>query len=324
MEITLKDGVLHITKESITGSKAPLYMLEHPSNENPSDVIVTYDHFGKTKKKSQIICSDQLALFTQLTSPASFKAKHKVSQQEIPAIARKYEDWLSTILFLDPMPTKMREYVFPSDKQILSDGSNLSGALYHLWGKDDHEFISPYKENRIEILQFIQSLPEQEIVNVSFLQEPRGRVMLQLTETFGGIEKNLDASILSDGTLRVLAIATAILSAQEGSLVIIEEIDNGVHPSRARHLLERIQIIAQRRNLQILLSTHNPAMLDALPDRAIPDVLFCYRDVKNGASRIVRLEQIPDYPELISQGSLGALVTSGMIERFAKYPKDEV
>ena len=70
--------------------------------------------------------------------------------------------------------------------------------------------------------------------------------------------------------LHPLAIAAAMLSAPEGSLVVIEEIDNGVHPSRARHLLDSIRTVAERRKLRVLLSTHNPAMLDALPDAAAP------------------------------------------------------
>ena len=45
-------------------------------------------------------------------------------------------------------------------------------------------------------------------------------------ETFGGKPTAYDASLLSDGTLRVLAIAAAMLSAPEGSLVVIEQIDN--------------------------------------------------------------------------------------------------
>ncbi|HNN98368.1 MAG TPA: AAA family ATPase, partial [Pseudomonadota bacterium] len=110
----------------------------------------------------------------------------------------------------------------------------------------------------------------------------------------------------------------AMLSADESSLVVIEEIDNGVHPSRARHLLTQIRDIAERRKLRVLLSTHNPALLDALPDSAIPDVVFCYRDPQNGASRLLRLSDFVDYPELIAQGSLGQLATSGLLERVVK------
>ena len=51
--------------------------------------------------------------------------------------------------------------------------------------------------------------------------------MVKLTETFGGSATEYDATLLSDGTLRVLAIAAAVLSAPEGSIVVIEEIDNG-------------------------------------------------------------------------------------------------
>ena len=208
-----------------------------------------------------------------------------------------------------------------------SDGSNLSAVLYNLWGADRDKVIEeqrgeqePFRQQRQAILSFIQSLPEQNIAGLSFLEEPRGGVMLTLHETFGDQHRAYDASLLSDGTLRVLSIAAAMLSAEEGSLVVIEEIDNGVHPSRARHLLNNIREIAQRRNLRVLLSTHNPALLDALPDAALPDALFCYRDPTQGDSRIIRLQDIPDYPELIAQDSLGGLATSGVLERFVKQP----
>lgn len=192
--------------------------------------------------------------------------------------------------------------------------------LFNLWGREAQAAEEPYRTQRAAILGFIQSLPEQDIAGISFLEEPRGGVMVKLTETFGAQTRDYDASLLSDGTLRVLSIAAAMLSAPEDSLVVIEEIDNGVHPSRARHLLKNIRDIAERRRLRVLLSTHNPALLDALPDSALPDVVFCYREPKDGSSRLLRLQDAPDYPELIAQDSLGALVTSGALERFVKRP----
>ena len=127
-----------------------------------------------------------------------------------------------------------------------------------------------------------------------------------------------DATLLSDGTLRVLAIAAAVLSAPGGSIVVIEEIDNGVHPSRAGQTLSRLSRIAEERGLRVLISSHNPALLDALPDDAVPNVVFCYRGPKTGTSRLVRLADIPDYPELIAQGAVGHLLTRGILDRFVK------
>lgn len=333
MQLAYRQDGLHIVAETLSqpGESVPLYELDHPSHERDTIVQVAYNSFARGGKKPYITCSDQGAIFTQLDSPATFAASHKASGERIPAAVNQLRSSLAAMLFLNPAPAFMRNYAFPSnhpfDRELQGDGSNLSAVLYNLWGADRDKVIEeqrgeqePFRQQRQAILDFIQSLPEQNIAGLSFLEEPRGGVMLTLHETFGDQHRAYDASLLSDGTLRVLSIAAAMLSAEEGSLVVIEEIDNGVHPSRARHLLNNIREIAQRRNLRVLLSTHNPALLDALPDAALPDTLFCYRDPTQGDSRIIRLQDIPDYPELIAQDSLGGLATSGVLERFVKQP----
>lgn len=142
--------------------------------------------------------------------------------------------------------------------------------------------------------------------------------MLQLFETFGGEEQAVEAARLSDGTLRVLAVATVLLSAPQDSLVVIEEIDNGVHPSRAADLLRDIAQVAKERRLRVLLTTHNPALMDALPDEALGDVVFCWRDPVTGASRLERLGDLDRSASLLAQGSVGRLVTRGVVDRFVK------
>ena len=325
LTLTRRSDGLHISEEKLTHDEAvvPLYTLDQPAHDRGTDAGVAYNDFAPNRLKPHVTCSDQAAIFTQLARPTAFD--NGTSRERIPPVLKRLEQWLSAMLFLDPVPARMREYSFPADELLQGDGSNLSAVLYKLWGADPDKTIEarhgeqePYRSQRQAILSFIQSLPEQDIARLSFFEEPRGAVMVKLTETFGGRSRDYDASLLSDGTLRVLSIAAAMLSAPEGSLVVIEEVDNGVHPSRARHLLANIREIAEHRSLRVLLSTHNPAMLDALPDSALPDVLFCYRDPQQGASRVVRLKDVPDYPELIAQDSLGDLVTSGALERFVK------
>jgi predicted ATPase len=321
MKLGLRDGELHITGETIDdpAQKLPLYSMDQPSTGLSTDAGVAYNNFAQGGNKPHVTVSDQMAVFVQFDSPAGFESRHKKAHDTIPAVARHYQSLLANILFLDPVPARMRDYSFTSDsKRLLGDGSNLSSVLHRIWGTDEEASREPHVSQRRSILAFIQSLPEQNIAGLGFLSGPRGEVMLQLQETFGGTPTAYDASLLSDGTLRVLAIAAAMLSAPEGSLVVIEEIDNGVHPSRARHLLDSIRSIAERRGLRVLLSTHNPAMLDALPDAAVPDVVFCYREPRSGVSELVRMQDIPDVPELLVQGSLGHLMTSGALERFVK------
>lgn len=302
---------LHISDERVTGgysSGAPLFEVVTPSKGALGDMSVAYNNFAPGGRKPQIVCSDQMAVLCQLMSSARFYPGHKKAQTKIPAVARQFHEQLSTITFLDPRPSLMRGYSFKSEQRLTETGGNLSGVLHSLCQEE---------EAKAQVLDLVRALPEQDIQEIDFIETPRGEVMVALTETFGGHAARYDASLLSDGTLRVLAIAAAILSAP-GGLVVIEEIDNGVHPSRAGQLLDHISRIAKERDLRVLISSHNPALADALPDDAVPHVVFCYRDPDDGSSRLIRLADVPDYPELIGQGTVGHLMTRGILDRFVK------
>lgn len=230
----------------------------------------------------------------------------------IPSAARHVSTALAQVVLLDPNPHAMRGESFVEDVVLRPDGANVSSVLFHLCqsptGKD-------------AILRFLQKLPERDIADIAFIESARQQVILQVRETFIPGGELRDASLLSDGTLRVLAIAAAVLSAPEGALVVIEEIDNGVHPSRARMLLENMHRVAKERSLSLLITSHNPALADALPTEAIPDVVYCHRDPETGASVLTRLSDLEDYPRLVAQGPLGELLTREVIDRFVKHPK---
>ena len=272
---------------------------------------MAYNNFARGGKKPRITCIDQQAIFTQLSTPARFGSEHERSQKEIPAATDRVRRTLEAVLFLDPIPGRMRDYSFIVDRVLRGDGANVSSVLYELCQQ-------PAGKQRV--LDFVRSLPEQDIQDIDFLEGPRREVMVRLTETFGGQARATEAALLSDGTLRVLAVTAALLSVPEGSLVVIEEIDNGVHPSRAATLLKNIQSTANQRKLRVLLTTHNPALLDAIPVESIPHVVACYRDAQQGDSRLARLQDLESYPELMAQGPVGRLVTRGILDRFLKSP----
>jgi hypothetical protein len=169
------------------------------------------------------------------------------------------------------------------------------------------------------LLEFIAELPEKPFTAIDFIVTERRDVMVRLAESYGHVREWRDAPVLSDGTLRVLGIAAALFSAEPGSTIIVEEIDNGVHPSRAETLLRNTERVAKERELRVLLTTHNPALLDRLPVDAIPHVVCAYRDPDHGDSRLVRLEDLPSYPELVARGPLGQLMTRGVLDFFLKH-----
>jgi energy-coupling factor transporter ATP-binding protein EcfA2 len=218
---------------------------------------------------------------------------------------------LTEVRFVDPELRKMRGYSYRTDsRRLRSDGANVSAVLHALcsFGRST------------AILELVRALPEQDVLGVDFLTTPRGEVMVQLVECFGNERRRCEAESLSDGTLRVLAMAAALLSAPRGATVVMEEVDNGVHPSRVQELLARIERLAEEQELRVVFTTHNSALLDSLPLSLVPHVVVCYRDPSEGDSRLVSLQDVPSYPELIAQGSLGHLVTEGLLERALKDP----
>jgi predicted ATPase len=282
-------------------------------NQEAHTLTIEYNNFARGGIKPVIEGSALQPVFTQLTTGARFAAKHQQSQEVIPRSAREVTDALQKILFLDPSPRVMRGYSHELDRSLRADGANVSSVLHHLSHGDE----------RNAVLRFVQALPEQDIAQIGFLETPRGEVMVQLEETFGGHAHWREAAVLSDGTLRALAIAAALLSVEPGSTVVIEEVDNGIHPPRVGQILGLMRETAERRKLRILVTTHNPALLDAIPDREIQHVVACYRDRDEGDSRLVTLGKLDQFPALVARGSLGELVARGILERTLRSTESE-
>ena len=230
ISLQLRDGDrLHIVEERIDSSSrpVPLFRVADPSVGVSGDIDVAYDNFARGGKKPQVVCTDQMSVLSQLQGAARFNATHKKAQQKVPDFARRYQKLLENVIFLDPRPKEMRSYSFANETRLAEQGQNLSGVLFNLCRDPD---------KRERLLEFIRDVPEQDIEDIGFIRTERGEVMLALQETFGGEARKYDASQLSDGTLRILAVAVAVLSAVENSVVVVEEIDNGVHPSRVEQL----------------------------------------------------------------------------------------
>jgi len=211
---------------------------------------------------------------------------------------------------IDPVPQAMRKFS-PISPQLVFDASNLSGFLVSLSDVDQ-------KRVENELLIALRNLPENEITKI--WSEPVGLLakdaMLYCYEKWPGNEEQLlvDINGLSDGTLRLIAILTALLTAEKGSTLVIEEVDNGIHPSRAELLVKLLHKIGTERKVDIICTTHNPALLDAFGLSMLPFIALVYRDPENGTSQIKNLDEIEHYERIITKGTLGDLITKGRFE----------
>ena len=87
-------------------------------------------------------------------------------------------------------------------------------------------------------------------------------------------------------------------------MLIIEEVDNGLHPSRAKELVKVLKEISGERNIDVLCTTHNPVLINELGNDMIPFVSYVVRDEK-GNSSIRLLEDKDNLAKLMASGTIG-------------------
>ncbi|WP_428558984.1 MAG: AAA family ATPase [Solidesulfovibrio sp. DCME] len=228
--------------------------------------------------------------------------------KEIKSAARIVREKLQSIFILDPIPSHIRDYA-PLSETLKSDASNLAGVLASLPENEKTDIEST-------LTNYLKQLPEKDIERVwtERVGKFQSDAMLYCEENWGADGPQIvDARGMSDGTLRFLAIVAALLTCKEGSLLVIEEVDNGLHPSRADTLVEMLRTLGARRSIDVIVTTHNPALLNALGPEMAPFISVTHRDA-SGASAITLLEDIEQLPKIMASGPLGRIVSEGRLE----------
>ena len=205
--------------------------------------------------------------------------------------------------FLDIRPSRMRDYRPENGGQLGISGENISPALYSLSQQagrleDVVDWLSEFCAPRIEAIDFDRTQ----------LRE----VMLFFVEVGG---HKISARSLSDGTLRFLGHLVALLTCEPGTLVILEEPDAGLHPSRIHLLAELLERIAKERQIQVLATTHSPTLLAHLSEAAFKDVVAFGRRPEDGVTICSSLRDLPQFETLRQSDHLEQLISTGWLER---------
>ena len=264
-----------------------------PPEEEDSKLIQASVRHDRQEMKRLLNCVRDTAVLCQLKSqPSEDDPVMDENKQYIDMVL----DNLKRILILSPETAAMGDYCRISDKQLKYDASNLSAALYD---------VCQDQSEKQSILEMISQLPENEIWNLGFLLPGNGDVLFYLEEKYISAYEKIYANQLSAGTLRAIAVITALFQEPEESLVIIDEVDNGLHPARARALLSWMISINEKRHIDILITTHNVALLNSVKGNTILGVSIAYRDAVEGDARIVPFVDLDSSSYILAAGGIG-------------------
>lgn len=154
--------------------------------------------------------------------------------------------------YLDPR-VAMRAAQPPSDVQDIGVlGGEIAPFLYRLRAEHPKHFDAVSRTLR-------SIVPSVEEVTVD-LDRRRGTLDILIRQ--GGVDYS--SRIVSEGTLRVLALCAIAVNPWGGSLLAFEEPENGVHPRRLELIAQLLLSLASDQGRQVIVTTHSPLFCDAV------------------------------------------------------------
>lgn len=227
----------------------------------------------RRKSKPGRPLTEQVGLgFSQLSDRRFSGVEYRIIQRA----REELSSWRT--YYLDPR-VAMRSPQAPQEVDDIGPlGEHIAPYLYRLAAEKPRVFGAVKRTVR----SLIRSVDDLSVD----LDPKRGVLDVEVVQ--GGTA--FSSRIVSEGTLRVLALACVATNPWGGTLVAFEEPENGVHPRRIELIAEiLVAMVAGGQKRQLLVTTHSPIFCGAVLRRARerPADIALYNVVRdNGSTRL--------------------------------------
>jgi predicted ATPase len=182
-----------------------------------------------------------------------------------------------------------------SPRTFLPDGSNLPWAIDGL-EKQDMSLRNDW------IAHLRTALPDVE--QITTVERPEDRHRYLVVQYASGLR--VPSWMVSDGTLRMLALTILAYLPDIEGIYLIEEPENGLHPRAVETVLQSLSSVY---SAQVLLATHSPVILS----QTAPKDMLCFTRNPDGETAIVRGNEHPRLTSWRGEVSLDVLFAGGVL-----------
>lgn len=176
-----------------------------------------------------------------------------------------------------------------------TDGSNLPWVIDRLLREHPEKF-----GDWIEHLK--TALPDIETIRTVLREDDKHRYLM--VSYRGGVE--VPSWLVSDGTLRLLALTLLAYLPEFRGVYLLEEPENGIHPQAVETVFQSLSSVYEA---QILLATHSPVILGI----AEPHQVLCFKKTEEGETDIVLGSNHPQLRHWKGEITLGDLFAAGVL-----------
>ena len=180
-------------------------------------------------------------------------------------------------------------------RRFQTDGSNLPWVVHDL-SKDRERFTMWLDHVRTAL---------EDIKDIRTIEREEDRHRYLVVDYANGA--SVPSWLVSDGTLRLLALTIPAYLRDMQGIFLIEEPENGIHPKALETVIQSLTSIYHS---QVLIATHSPVVINQLE----PAQILCFAKDGEGATDIVSGDNHPRLKEWKKgEPDLGILFASGIL-----------
>lgn len=261
--------------------------------------------------KEMDIDADNLVLFQAIANTISKRSKkQRISEMTL-------NDILSDFAIYD-LNTRSLRGIVPTDSRKTPLGINGEGLDLLISTFNSYEREQLMKS--IELFSWLDDIKtdKNDRLKLEGLKPGRSTSTLYFVDRFMQKQNNtLSAENSNEGILHVLFYLALFISNKTPNFFAIDNIETALNPRLCQKLIKILVVLAKERGKQVLITTHNPAILDGLNVTDEDQRLFEVYRTSEGNTRTRRIKFKSDLTnkgfklsEMWMNGSLGAVPTN--------------
>jgi predicted ATPase len=236
---------------------------------------------------------------TRLTLPASW-----LSTLDPREDARDHP----TLVALAAFAKRIRAYYFldPIALRAPSRGKDAKTDDLGFHGENLAAFIGRIKARPKDFARLIERVRAYypRLVDIHVRRKSYGWTHFEITEKWNGEQATFNARQVSDGLLRLIAVSAMHEMAEPPSVLLLDEIENGLHPRLLGGFVEMLERLAKAGRTQVIVATHSPITLNYVSS---PGSVLLVTRGKGGGVQVTPFHETKGFQLLREQFALGEL-----------------
>ncbi|NVI86661.1 AAA family ATPase [Actinomadura sp. BRA 177] len=272
---------------------------------------------GEVGNRLQILHVPEQATFPAPVQQRVWQGVHEAisptaADQAFSGVMSRIRAGIDSVREYVPEPRLMRGRGSLADVVALApDGSNLAAVLGRMRSSDALDDL---------VVDLAALIPDVREIKTEVNERHQEWSFELVVEGQGAVPSTL----LSDGTLRILGLLAALHDPDHSGVLMVEEIENGLHPGRLAELLRRIQERVtdlndpeslERPLRQVIITSHSPVVVSELYRTRPESLVFMDTAVrvdpeKERVSRVTVAKPVRD------EGEPGTFVSPRQVRKY--------